>query len=187
MVNKDTEHPDRTELIQAIQSGTNPHAAHLGQCEFCRTIHDLLKISLAGPAGSSEVANGTVYRAAALAAYDQARHPAAHLAGAVGHDSWAFESGPAVRDNVSGQERRLTLTAGVYRLELIAERQQDRWNCVARFYKDNKPTGNFILTTGRRKLHTEARRCYFWSAKTPPRRLVVSSGEVRIDFGTIQW
>ena len=116
-----------------------------------------------------------------------ARHPAARLAGSIDHDSWEHQSLSAVRDRVSGQERRLTLAAKNYRLELIAERQQGHWDCVARLYRDKQVIGNFILTAGRRKLHTEARRCYFWSTKTPPRRLTVSSGDVRIDFGTIQW
>lgn len=173
--------------MAAIQTGSNRFEAHLATCEFCRTIRELLAIGLSDHENSQQSVPSVVYEAAALAAYDRARRPATRLVGAVGHDSWAGVDGPAVRDSVAAQERRLTLTADSYRLEVIIERRQDHWECVARLYKDKKPAANFILTAGRQKLHTQARRCYFWTAKTPPRRLSVSSGDVRIDFGTLTW
>jgi len=185
-VNKHNDHPDRAALLAAVAKPTEAINRHLESCDTCRFLYSLLQAPSPGPE-TSQVFSEAVYSSAALAARERARHPAARLSGNIGYDSWKHLATTAVRDQTGDQERRLTLTAGDYSLEIVAERVRSHWLFTARLYCGQEPQRHFILEVGRRKLHAQSRRCYFWQTKTPPRRLAISSGDVRIDFGDIPW
>ena len=181
-----TNHPDRTALLAATHTPDADIARHLESCEHCRFLFALLQLPAIDPIGD-DLFSPAIYSSAAIAAYERARHPASHLLGSVAFDSWKEQPEAATRAVEIAEERRLSFSAGDYTLELVAEKERQGWACTARLYCKNKPQHHFILEVGRRKLHAESRRCYFWRMKTPPRSLAISSGDVRIDFGDIPW
>lgn len=171
--------------MAAIHTPDPAIEAHLKTCATCRFLFDHLQLQVEEKA-EKDLFSSALYRSAALAALERARHPASKIDGALSFDSWAQQPA-AVRAVEVAEERRLTFSAGDYTLELVVEKQQQCWECTARLYCNEKPQSHFILEVGRRRLHTESRRCYFWRMNTPPRSIAISSGEIRIDLGEIAW
>jgi hypothetical protein len=86
-----------------------------------------------------------------------------------------------------GLERRLELHAEGVTLKLVAERQSDGWDFVARVYRDGKATTEFIVQVGRRKLVPLSRGFYNWSSTRPPNIIRLLSPALRVDFERLSW
>jgi len=181
-------HPDRAALIKAAQTGEIPFASHLRRCADCREMFELF-IQYAPDERLKDLAPSpqSVARARAVPKLVTSRKPLRAVTGRVTFDSWADIPAVQLRSTVGTLERRVRLEAGKYTLELVAERGQREWEFVARIYHGAKVTSEFILQAGRRKLVPQSQRCYFWSAKNPPRTLQLLSPDLKIEFGKLTW
>jgi hypothetical protein len=181
-------HPDRASMIKAAQTGKVPFAPHLARCAECRELYELFvqycpdeRLKDLAPSPQS------VAKAKAVPKLVASRNPARAIAGRVAFDSWADVPAVQLRSTVGTLERRIRLEAGKYTLELVADRVQTEWEFVARIYDRQKVTSEFILQVGRRKLVPQSQRCYYWSAKNPPRTMQLLSQELKIEFGKLTW
>ncbi len=181
-------HPDRAVLIEALETGEIPFRAHLVRCAECRELFDLLtqygpddRLKDLAPSPQS------IARAQAVPKLVESRRPSRAITGRMTFDSWADVSAVQLRSTVGVLERRVRLEAGKYTLELVADRTLEEWEFVARIYNKEKVTSEFILQVGRRKLVPQSQRCYYWSAKNPPRTLRLLSSDLKIDFGKLTW
>ena len=181
-------HPDRAELLKAAQTGKIPFASHLKKCGECREVFELFvqyvpdeRLKDLAPSPQS------IARAKAVPKLITSRRPSRAVAGRLTFDSWADVPAVQLRSTVGTLERRVRLEAGKYTLELVAERVQKEWEFVARIYSGAKVTSEFILKAGRRKLVPQSQRCYFWSAKNPPRTLQLLSQDLKIEFDKLTW
>ena len=181
-------HPDRASLLRAIETGDIPFAAHLERCTECRELFDLF-VQYAPDERLKEMAPSpqSVARARAVPKLVESRRPSRTITGRLTFDSWADVPAVQLRSTVGVLERRIRLEAGTYTLELVADRTQKEWEFVARIYEKQKVTSEFILQVGRRKLVPQSQRCYYWSAKNPPRTLQLLSSDLKIDFGKLTW
>jgi hypothetical protein len=84
-------------------------------------------------------------------------------------------------------DRRITLTAESITLEIVAQRAIEGWEFTARAYRDNQATDEFVLTAGRRRILPGAQKCFYWSARRGPKRLVLQAMHCRIEFETLLW
>lgn len=181
-------HPDRASLLRAAQSGKVPFASHLARCAECRELYELFvqygpdeRLKDLAPSPQS------VALAKAIPRLVASRRPARAVAGRVAFDSWADVPAVQLRSAVGTLERRLRFEAGKYTLEIVAERAQKEWEFVARIYERQEVTSEFILKVGSRKLVPQSQRCYYWTAKNPPRTLQLLSPDLKIDFGKLTW
>jgi hypothetical protein len=89
--------------------------------------------------------------------------------GAVVFDSWQDLPAHALRDITDGHIRRLTIKAGSLRLELVAERREQKWEFVARIYSSDKVRHDCLIKAGGRKLLPGSGGFYHWTSKNKPR------------------
>ena len=185
---KATNHPDRAALIKAAQTGEVPFASHLKVCADCQEMFELF-VQYAPDDRLTDLAPSpqSVARAKAVPKLVASRKPSRGVTGRVTFDSWADVPAVQLRSTVGTLERRMRLEAGSYTVELVAEREQKEWEFVARIYRGARVTSEFILQVGRRKLVPQSQRCYFWSAKNPPKTLQLLSPELKIEFGKLIW
>jgi hypothetical protein len=188
MTKKESKHPDRFEMIQAIECGEASFSKHLDECPQCRQLMVLLRQTHQKDADlTAKPSPKTLYASRAIALMDSSRHPAQTVDGRIAFDSWTGLSSQQIREAPPGSERRLTLKAGKFRLEIVADKSPVGWDITARVYDQGRPTTKFALKVGNRKLYPEAHKCFYWSAKNPPRRVLLLSSSLKLDFGKLSW
>lgn len=181
-------HPGREEMIRAIKSGSVPFRDHLKQCQACREMFDVLsKIVKPSEAKETPAPMESVYRHMAVPRMIESRHPRRTIDGSVVFDSWSQLPAMQTRDSGYGVERRLRFRADRFILEFVAEHQQGCWQFVARVYDGDKVSPEFILQVGRKKLHHEGHRCFFWSSSKPPGKIQLLSPSFRIVLDKLSW
>ncbi len=178
----------REVLMEALESGSVPFKAHLKECNQCRELFDFLsKIGFPKRRPLEKPSEELITRFALIPLSVNSRKPGETVVGTVVFDSWSHLPAIHARDNAKGMERRMRLKAGQIVLELVAEHQADRWELTARVYDNRKVAAGFILKAGRRIIQAGTERCFFWSSRTPPRRIRLLSPQVLIDFGPLNW
>ena len=113
--------------------------------------------------------------------------PANLAVGQTVDDSWSDLPALAMRDAAMGMERHQRFSAGPIILVLNASRNLDGWRFVARVYRKNKTTPEFVLKIGREKLQPGFRDCYYWTTNRPPQRLQLLSPSLGIEVDEIKW
>lgn len=187
MKNKD-QHPDRPEMLQAIESGEVSFESHLAQCKSCRQTFELLMIfSGAGNPPLHQSSSEAIGRHVAIGRQEETRYPSRTIFGELITDSWSQLAVAQLRDATVGLERRLTLRANAVSLELVAERIEDKWQFVARVYKEDAVTTEFVLKVAGRNLAPQTEGFYHWSSVRPPRTLRLLSKSLKIDFENVSW
>lgn len=181
-------HPSRSAMLEAAATGTVTFKAHLERCEDCRILLQLLSShQVAGKPQLARTPMRALRQQAAIARLQQSRSPARTATGLIKFDSWRRIASTQLRDEMVGLERRLDLHAKGVTLKLVAERQSDGWDFVARVYRGNKVTTDFIVQVGRRKLVPLSRGFYNWSSTRPPSIIRLLSPSLRVDFGRLSW
>lgn len=107
--------------------------------------------------------------------------------GSISFDSWAEAGAVAIRDISIGDVRRLVLTAGSISFEIVAERLQQGWECVARVYDKGNVTSGFVLRVGRRRLLASTQSFYHWTSKQGPRGIALLSSGREVEFENPSW
>ncbi|UCC43375.1 MAG: hypothetical protein JSU65_09530 [Candidatus Zixiibacteriota bacterium] len=185
---RNSTHPDKIQLIQALRTGRIPFQDHLKACENCRTLVGILKWSGAGVGPLAwEPSEAAVRRSKAIARIDQSRKPLKTLTGAIIFDSWKSQPALAVRQAPFGIERRIRFKLQQYTMEFVGIRQMTGWEFVARVYDGDAVTRQFVLQTGTRKLVVGSGDCFHWHSQQPPRRMRLLSKLLGIDLGSLQW
>ena len=181
-------HPSRAAMLKAVESGSVPFASHLEKCAACRVQFELMQ-SFAHPGGESLTTSGAdaVSRLAVIPHLERRRLPERRLSGSLAQDSWAQLPAVALRDAAIGLERRIRLVAGSIALELVAERQADGWEFVARVYRNEETSSEFVLKAGARKLLSKSEGFYHWSSNRPPRTFELISPSVHVNFDKVSW
>jgi hypothetical protein len=118
---------------------------------------------------------------------EESRKPGRIIIGAMTLDSWKSIPAVALRDSPGGLERRIALQASDITLEIVAEQSEGTWEFVARVYKKQTVTKEFVLHVGRSKLIAQREGFYHWSSKSPPRTIRLLSRAVQVNFGTLKW
>ena len=181
-------HPDRAEMLKAARTGKVPFRTHLDTCEACNIEYEVLKLSISPrPSSGIEPSSGLLTRHASVPFLVGNWVPANLTVGRTVDDSWSGLPALAVRDAAMGMERHLRFSSGPVTLVLNASRTPDGWRFVARVYRKNKTTQEFVLKLGREKLQPGFRDCYYWTANQPPRRLQLLSPSLGIDVEDIKW
>ena len=187
MKDKD-QHPDRTDMLKAIESGVVPFESHLTNCKSCRQMYELL--STFGQAGCPSLIHSSsegLGRHAAIGRRAEIDRPERSIVGCLVSDSWTQLAPAQVRDATVGLERRLCLRADNITLELVAERLDEKWQFVARVYKEEEATSEFVLKVGTRKLVSQAEGFFHWSSSKPPQTLRLLSESLQINFEKVSW
>jgi hypothetical protein len=189
MMRNPQEHPSREDLIRVLKTGRNHYAAHLRECAGCREMFEMLKVTLTYREQVTETASADlILRCAAIPLLARSTRPQRKQRGRLQFDSWSTLPAMALRSIDLGGERRLRLSAGSYTLELVAQRQSDRWEFWARIIrKGTEPIPMFVIQAGRRKIAAGAHSVFAWSDRYPPRRMSLISSTMRIEFEPIDW
>lgn len=181
-------HPERSEMISAIRAGDTEFAKSLAGCDSCvtefsylKSKFELLEQTIVSPPDDA------LMRHQGIARLMNARRPSPTVVGEILYDSWTTPPPQAVRSSGVGVERRVSLSSGEFVLELVAERNIDRWEFVARVYRNRKVCSEFSLKAGHQALYPQQGKCYFWSSKRPTRRIQLQSADINIDFGELKW
>jgi hypothetical protein len=181
-------HPDRTDMLTALDSGVVPFADHLKGCRTCRdlfvhlqTLHQAGDASFEAP---SEAAISSWISIPLLEA-QPSRMDRRH--GTITFDSWGQTGAVAVRDISVGDVRRLVLTAGSIVLELVAERLQRGWECVARVYEHGEVSSRYVLSLGRRRLLPTTQGFFHWTSPHGPRAITLLVDKREIEFEHPTW
>lgn len=103
------------------------------------------------------------------------------------YDSWANGPAIALRDTTDGRIRRLKLKADNLTLEIVAEKQDNQWEFVARVYKGSGVTNSFVLKVGGHRFLPQTGGFFVWSSKIVPRMLRLESFETSINFEKLSW
>jgi hypothetical protein len=182
------DHPDRDELLQALRTGEIPFQQHLGVCDSCRSIFDFLLINrrletpdLVTPSPSAYHRHSTLPLVASNWVPRQTDF------GKSMYDSWTGLPATVTRNSAMGLERSLRFVSGAISLELVADRTPESWRFAARCYRDQIPSGEFILKIGRRRLSPGLHDCYSWTSPKPPHTIQLLSPSVRLVFDTGLW
>jgi hypothetical protein len=109
------------------------------------------------------------------------------IRGQVIRDSWVDLPLAALRDAGPGCERLLRFSAGNHVLEIVAEKEEQGWQFVARVYESDRISTGYVLRVGRRKIDMSSQGFFHWESKRPPRSLRLESPSKLIDFGKISW
>ncbi len=183
------EHPSRKDLIRALMTGRNRFAAHLSECAGCREMFQMLEVAQVYRELVTEgVSSDLVLRCAAIPLVVQKTRSLRKQHGRMRFDSWSTVPATALRSIDLGGERRLRLSAGVFTLEMVAQRQSDRWEFWARITRKGKrPIPMFVIQAGRRKIAAGAHSVFAWSDRYPPHRMSLISSDLRIEFEPIDW
>lgn len=107
--------------------------------------------------------------------------------GAVSYDSWADISRGQLRNVGEGYTRRLCLTAGDIRLEIVAERERSGWRFTGRVYRGAQAVTDYSLHVGRRRELPRAMAFYHWTSTSAPRKIVLKSTTDKYTFDGITW
>jgi hypothetical protein len=102
-------------------------------------------------------------------------------------DSWAMPGPVGVRGSEAAAERRLQFEAADLKVDLRAERDNDRWNFVARISSEGRNTDSVSLQSGKRKHSADPEGYIHWSGKRPPRTLKVHTDREVISLPEISW
>ena len=89
--------------------------------------------------------------------------------GSVIFDSWQDLPAHVLRDITDGHIRRVTIKAGSLRLELVAERRDQKWEFVARIYASGRVRHDCLIKAGGRKFLPGSGGFYHWTSKNKPR------------------
>ena len=125
-------------------------------------------------------------RCGAIPLLNQTADDIPESSGSVMFDSWAG-SAPAMRDIVPGHLRRVQLKAGKVTLEIVAERQKDEWEFVARAYQGDSVRHDFVIKVGRKKLLAKSGGFFHWTSKSVPRVVELLSYKRNLTFEKLVW
>lgn len=106
--------------------------------------------------------------------------------GSVLFDSWAGMA-PAMRDITPGHLRRVQLKAGKVTLEIVAERQKDEWEFVARVYQGDAVKHDYVIKVGRKKFLAKSGGFFHWTSKSVPRVVELLSYKRKLLFEELAW
>jgi hypothetical protein len=181
-------HPDRDQIMRAVETGKVPFADHLKSCEACRDLYELARMyrdanGFTWPTPSDR----QIERHAALPFLIGNWTSENATEGRVSLDSWKDLPASAIRDSAQGLERRLRLAAGPVELELVGERTLGGWRFVARCYREGSVTGEFVLKVGRRRMQAGRYECFRWTSDQPPRSVQLLSPSLEVVFDNIKW
>lgn len=182
------QHPDRAEIVAALRAGDLPFADHLSQCESCRMLCTYLQAVLRSGGDSMQSPSPAAVRSwSSIPLLDKLPAHPERRTGVISFDSWTQSGAVAVRDVSVGQIRRLVLTAGEIACELVAERLQRGWECVARVYESGRVSHGFVLRLGRRRLLPATQGFYHWNAATGPKDIALVSENREITIELPAW
>ena len=181
-------HPGRTALLKAIESGKGHLTAHLRHCRECRDLYELLSaFHVARSIDPLLPSDEAMVKQEGIALIAASRSPARTVRGQVVFDSWRDLPAMDVRDAAIGIERRLRFRAGRIVLEFVAERQPEGWEFTAKVYENGRTASDYVLKVGGRKFLPSARHCYNWLAPYPPREIQLLSPSLRVDLDKLGW
>jgi hypothetical protein len=109
------------------------------------------------------------------------------MSGSITYDSWADKSPGQLRAIGEGFTRRLCLTAGDIRLEIVAERERLGWHFTGRVYRGAQAVSDYSLHVGRRRELPRTMAFYHWTSPTAPRKIVLKSATDQYTFEGITW
>lgn len=183
-----SKHPSRAAMLTAIRKGAVPFQAHLKQCETCRNLFELMKqFPVAGQPSIQDTSVHAIERYTAIALLDERKVTTQPILGAVVFDSWSQQPGVRLREAGPGSVRHLCLKAREVTLEIVAERQRDRWEFTARVYQTHQVSSRWILRVSGRKLLPQSLGFYHWSSKNVPYSIRLLTRSKRIDFERLSW
>jgi hypothetical protein len=175
-------------MLKAARTGLVPFRSHLEKCETCRALFTLLsRFPLAGQTEMARPPSDTVDRYALIPLLSEPHSRRPSLTGSVCYDSWAHRPAPELRDIPLGSVRRIRLEARPISFEVVAERRQDGWDFVARVYRANEVTSEFVLRIGSRSLLPRSQGYYHWSSKRTPRAVRLLSRSLQVKFEDVSW
>lgn len=175
-------------MMKAIKMGKIPFQAHLDTCETCRREFTLLsRFSVAGREPISRPNHDSIDRFTAIPLiYDEGKSRR-KVAGSLSFDSWSHRPAAQLRDTGTGLTRRLCLDADGVTLEIMAERQQDQWEFVARVYHKNVVSSEYVLRIGKQKLLPRSHGFFHWSSRRAPGRIRLLSESLEVCFEGLSW
>lgn len=183
MTAKQDSHPDRDQMLKAVDSGRTPFRSHLEQCEPCRLLYQLLShFRGQAPASLESPPARSIDRAAVIPVLVRPGAPVRTDVGRLIFDSWQHVPAAQLRDASRGLERRLRFSFRDITLEIVAERRPDSWEFSARVYRGDNPSCRFVLRAGRLRVLCDEHECFFWSGRHLPRKLTLLSSEHQIEF-----
>jgi len=183
MTAKQNSHPDRDQMLKAIDSGRMPFRSHLERCEHCRLLYELLSCFRGqSPASLEYPSHRAVDRAAVIPVLVGPKAPLRTEVGRLVFDSWQHVPAAQLRAASRGLERRLRFSCRDITFEVVAERRPDGWEFSARVYRGDSPSCRFVLRAGRLRLLCDEHECFFWSGRHLPQKLVLLSSERQIAF-----
>jgi hypothetical protein len=107
--------------------------------------------------------------------------------GHISFDSWADRPAIELRNITRGHVRRIRLQAGPISLVLVAERRQEDWSFVARVYRHENVSCEFVITAGGHKLLPRTQGFYQWTSARTPRKLGLISPNMKVEFERLKW
>jgi hypothetical protein len=183
-----TSHPDRAELLKALQGPTPSVAEHLKGCSVCRELFDLLAAyPVAGELMLTSAPPAWIERAASIMSSGHIATTIRTLLARVAFDSWAVPSAVGVRSVAGGTERRLRFEAESLVFDLRAEKSAAGWDFVAQVVSDRTPAPIMQLRAGRTVIPTTPNGLYHWSSKRPPAKLALYVDGTLIELPEVPW
>ena len=187
-MNQTERHPGREAMMKAIKTGKIPFQGHLEQCESCRREFELLSAySVAGAKPVRKPDADAIERYSAIPLIYEDASARRVVAGSLTFDSWSQKPVAQLRDAGVGLTRRLCLEANGITLEVVAEREQDRWEFVARVYQKKAVSSEYVLRIGRLKLLPKSQGFYHWSSKRAPAKIGLLSQSIEVSFEGLSW
>lgn len=110
-----------------------------------------------------------------------------HRTGRVVFDSWAEGTPVAMRNVTDGHVRCLRLASGSTAIEIVAERQQQQWEFVARVYSGQKVLHDCVLKVGGQKLLARSGGFFHWISKSVPHQIGLLTFGREVSFGRLSW
>lgn len=187
-MNQAERHPGREAMVKAIKTGKISFQAHLEKCEPCRREFELLRqFSIVGRPPVARPDSAAVDRFAAIPLIFDEASLRRTVSGNLTFDSWSQQPIAQLRDAGVGLTRRLCLEANRITLEIVAERQQDQWEFVARVYHKKEVSSEYVLKIGRQKLLPRSQGFYHWSSKRAPGKIRLLSKSLEVCFEGLSW
>ena len=184
---KSKENVERQQMIKAIKSGDKSFRRKLSESSGDRTLFDLMERLGTGGGRLDQPDKSAIARHSTVPLASAATPRNATLRGRVSFDSWANHPAPALRDATAGHTRRFRLTAGKVVLEVVAERLQNQWEFVARVYKNEEVSSEYVLNVNKKRYLPEGQGFYHWSSSTVPKQLAIMSADTAITFEELKW
>jgi hypothetical protein len=107
--------------------------------------------------------------------------------GKISFDSWSHLSAVTIRDTSAGHIRLLKLKSRKITIELVAEKQHDGWEFVARIYKNKKIIHDFVLIANGKKHLASSGGFIHWSSKSVPKQINLLSFKSKLVFEGLKW